>query len=991
MLIKAYSSYTVVDVVDGMQWQGNFAVAPENPQLSWAYYNTTEKQSYIYDGTQWVVFAKDGSKGNGISEKLQQYYESTSDIRVEDGQWLDYFPESWTGETYIWTRTKEVWTEQNEYGEYITTYTSPQLMSRIDMATIAAQKAGQTLTEWCVDKDVSIIDGSTIATGTITAKQVDTNSIVATDHGTIAGWQITSDAIYSNPSGVVSGMASVNAILEYGGLHFEFNSDGSSYCVAGYDDDKNAYRRKELVFTAMSDGGEMSGKVAFDGIIESIEIYACDDGYEQFAFENVVTTITDSGFTITGDHLHGPYTGDVVITAYIEYYQKWEPRIPNFYHGLPVTEIGNGAFYNCKSLTSVAIGSNVTEIGSYAFDTCINLTSIVMFGNVEHIGAEVFIKCNKLSDIYYYGNQSMWENIEMGINDLTKVNIHYLWEFTQELDYEEVDDQGVAITGLTDFSGSDVILSSGETTYGFITSIKASAFTGATFSTIVISRSVTKIGENAFLACNNLASVHFEGTPEEWATIEIAGGNSALINAKIYFKEDGEQLYLSSLVNPDDFSQPRFFAGYAPRDNTYIPTSVNDAKFVVLEDGSLYAQAAKFGTGTLGSENSIFLSTTDMNGADGFFDDKNDINHWRMTVGSNFGVTSDGVLYARDADISGSINAPRGSIGGWDITESGIARGFAKLLTDDRIADNSLVNDGVESAIRLAIGANNVLVEKVTEQSYEVWCDGGIGSKNFTFEDGVIKDIQVVSWEADGEGGQGWSPEVTILDDYNFTIVVTNFQVQTSADVTVDLCITYLTMGTAMSEDQYHFRVLDDGSLYASAIKIGTGALGSDSSVFLSTTDMAGTNGFFGGTSINNWRITMGSNFGVTSDGTLYANNANITGHLEVASGKIGDWDIIGGNIVGNYGSSNGCVVTLTPNHVTAIKDQDPSTLETMGWHDMISTLLVVQNNQTGLVKAATAFKNATPVETFTCAMSYGSKQYKLTFNKGILVGAEMQ
>ncbi len=41
--------------------------------------------------------------------------------------------------------------------------------------------------------------------------------------------------------------------------------------------------------------------------------------------------------------------------------------IPAAYNGLPVTSIGEDAFYNCSSLTSVTIPNSVTSIGRGAF------------------------------------------------------------------------------------------------------------------------------------------------------------------------------------------------------------------------------------------------------------------------------------------------------------------------------------------------------------------------------------------------------------------------------------------------------------------------------------------------------------------------------------------------------------------------------------------------------------------------------------------------
>jgi hypothetical protein len=41
-------------------WQGELETAPENPVTGWCYYNSTDKKSFMYDGTAWQMIAKDG-------------------------------------------------------------------------------------------------------------------------------------------------------------------------------------------------------------------------------------------------------------------------------------------------------------------------------------------------------------------------------------------------------------------------------------------------------------------------------------------------------------------------------------------------------------------------------------------------------------------------------------------------------------------------------------------------------------------------------------------------------------------------------------------------------------------------------------------------------------------------------------------------------------------------------------------------------------------
>ena len=56
----------------------------------------------------------------------------------------------------------------------------------------------------------------------------------------------------------------------------------------------------------------------------------------------------------------------------------------------PVTSIGDGAFNNCYSLTSVTIPNCVTNIGYFAFSDCSSLTSIAIPNSVTNIGDYAF-------------------------------------------------------------------------------------------------------------------------------------------------------------------------------------------------------------------------------------------------------------------------------------------------------------------------------------------------------------------------------------------------------------------------------------------------------------------------------------------------------------------------------------------------------------------------------------------------------------------------
>ena len=93
-----------------------------------------------------------------------------------------------------------------------------------------------------------------------------------------------------------------------------------------------------------------------------------------------------------------------------------------------VTSIGRYAFYYCTSLTSVTIPDSVTSIGWLAFNGCTSLTSVTIPDSVTSIGGSAFYNCTSLTDVYYAGSEAQWKAISISStenDDLLTANIHY--------------------------------------------------------------------------------------------------------------------------------------------------------------------------------------------------------------------------------------------------------------------------------------------------------------------------------------------------------------------------------------------------------------------------------------------------------------------------------------------------------------------------------------------------------------------------------------
>ena len=275
-------------------------------------------------------------------------------------------------------------------------------------------------------------------------------------------------------------------------------------------------------------------------------LFACgttDESTSETADTNTTLSPTEEDpFSNLSFKIIGEEERSYSVIGYKEYqfdYLDESLVIPSEYKGLPVTSIGEKAFYKCINLVNVEIPSTVTKIGASAFSNCSNLRTVVIKEGVLCIDDEAFSYCSNLaslvipSSVTSIKEGAFEECIKLSeVYNLSDLNIMKGSEengyigYYAEVIHKSLEDESVIIKAndfvfkayngeytLLDYVGNESYLILPENINGKEYAISSCAFSGRNnLVSVIIPEGVTSIGNYAFEKCINLKEVSIPST-----------------------------------------------------------------------------------------------------------------------------------------------------------------------------------------------------------------------------------------------------------------------------------------------------------------------------------------------------------------------------------------------------------------------------------------------------------------------------------------------
>lgn len=361
--------------------------------------------------------------------------------------------------------------------------------------------------------------------------------------------------------------------------------------------------------------------VSYDGSLEQWSRITADNDVLGYSCPSLVMSDYTAQFILVKNGFLDPPPKTVTITKYTG--TESTVILPSTISSWPVTKIGEAAFQDNTTITSVTIPGSVTEIGANAFAGCTNLTSVTYGGDWSNLTIQSgnpavqdaanaplfdfeFIPPDNTAVIvtnYKYNGAAADVTIPSRYQGKPVTMIGHAAFFNSAVTSVTIPDSVTSISDeafincpkLTNISIPNSVTYIGFSAFSSCTSLKSitlpsslSFISGALFlgcsqlTTIHIPVSVTSIGNNAFADCPSLMTVTYPGSKTQWDDITKGRNSDVLENHLICamleatFTADGESISTQTIDRGEKFTEP----AKPPKENhTFAGWYNGDEKF----------------------------------------------------------------------------------------------------------------------------------------------------------------------------------------------------------------------------------------------------------------------------------------------------------------------------------------------------------------------------------------------------------------------------
>ena len=209
-----------------------------------------------------------------------------------------------------------------------------------------------------------------------------------------------------------------------------------------------------------------------------------------------------------------------------------------------VTVIAKDSFNGC-SLSTICLSNNLTRIDEAAFSACVNLMAIEMPDSLKTLGPYAFSWCSSLKTVVFSNNLSLIDSETFnGCSELEEINIPDSVSYISSAAFSGTkyyNTQSNWTDGVL-YLGNHIIAANKSAVSGRCVIREGTrSISNFTFircvnlTEVVFPLSLKKIGESAFMFCDNLEHVLYCGTVDQRRSITIEKNNTSLLNVTWHY------------------------------------------------------------------------------------------------------------------------------------------------------------------------------------------------------------------------------------------------------------------------------------------------------------------------------------------------------------------------------------------------------------------------------------------------------------------------